>query len=97
MIKEYFLTCALAISPLSFGSMNLDKNAVVSEYKWIHDILEKSYPGNEFFIIHKRFRITPPGNWERIKDVQWNSHVLYRRPKKSSVRTLGFLRAEKSA
>jgi hypothetical protein len=89
MIAEAFLVCALALPPANFTAPGghhdpLTYQTFIKEYKWIHDLLEKSFPKNEFLIIHRKIDKTPRGNgWIEIP-LKWRRHNIYRRPIKGS-------------
>jgi hypothetical protein len=85
VIAEAFMVCALAL-PLanvphgdSGGHHNPDTaEAFIHEYNWLKELLERSYPGNEFLIIPVEYEETPPG-WDWTP-VGWRGHLIYRRP-----------------
>lgn len=83
MIKEAFLVCALALHVASFndpgGHDSYTREDFLREYRWIHDLLERLYPEDEFLIIPARDRERPPG-WEKAI-LEWSGHIIYRKQK----------------
>ena len=82
-----FLICALSLPVTSVNHPNGQtdsRDEFVREYKWIHNLLERSYPGHEFLIVPTDLNITPTGGWEKITTLQWRSHILYKRPLKKA-------------
>jgi len=80
-MKVLFLICALSL-PASFSGGHDSpetRDEFLKEYKWIHDLLERSYPGHEFLIIPVEYEHTPPG-WEWVP-FGWRGHLIYKRPK----------------
>lgn len=68
--------------PLFTGGHNGNTEAFLREYKWLHDLLERTYPGHEFFIVPKHMNIRPPG-WERVY-LEWDGHLIFKRPLRKS-------------
>lgn len=82
-MNSFFLICALALPPAAFGpngQMPESREAFFREYKWIHDLLERTYPGHEFLIIPIRENYQTPPGWDEIP-FQWRNHRLYKKPK----------------
>lgn len=88
MIQELFLACALALPITSIHHFDrsdsgaFTKKEFLKEYKWLIEMLEKMYPGNEFLIMPVQYEETPPG-WIWVP-MGWRGHLLYRREKQSA-------------
>lgn len=57
-----------------------DAKQLIGEYKWLHDLLESMFPGNEFIIMPDRLHIQIPEGWTYVI-LHWRNHIIYRRPK----------------
>jgi len=73
-------TDVLAPRPVWGGYSNRDtKETFLREYEWLHNLLERTYPGHEFLIVPNELGITPQ-RWGNPIYLQWRSHTIYKRP-----------------
>jgi hypothetical protein len=79
MIKELFLSCALALPATVHyvGKDSFTTRQFVEEYRSLKVFLDRFFPGGEFIMMAKRLHGVPEGY--TLMPFQWRGHRIYRR------------------